>query len=80
MIKQTKEKTELNGNEEELAKEFIALICNLYNNDIMTKEELYECVRIGTMTDEEFADEIKELQNDLVEKMIDSLLEALGGE
>ena len=65
MIKQTKEKTELKGNKIELAKEFIALIDNLYSNEIMTKEDLYECVRLGTMTDEEF---------------MESLLEALGEE
>ena len=74
MIKCKEGKIKVNGSKAEILAELTTLINALVvDRELITKEDIEECVRIGTM-------EKDDLKHELVDKLFSRLFEALGGD
>lgn len=74
MIKCKEGKIKVNGSKAEILAELTTLINALVvDKELITKEEIEECVRLGTM-------EKDDLKHELVDKFFSRLYEALGGD
>ena len=72
MIKCKEGKIKIRGTKEEVLAEITALINALVvNKEFITKDEIKECVRLGTM-------EQDALKNELMDKFFKKLLDAFG--
>ena len=74
MIKCKEGKIKIRGTKEEVLAEITTLINALVvDKEFITKDEIEECVRLGTM-------EKDDLKHELVDKFFSRLFEALGGD
>lgn len=74
MIKCKEGKIKVNGSKAEILAELTTLINALVvDKELITKEEIEECVRLGTM-------EKDDLKHEFVDKFFSRLFEALGGD
>jgi hypothetical protein len=80
MIKQNKEKTEVTGSKTDIMSEFTTLANSLYTNNVLTKDELMNCIRIATLSKEELEKEARAALENEIKKIFESLLfELVGG-
>lgn len=74
MIKYKEGKIKVNGSKAEILAELTTLINALVvDRELITKEDIEECVRLGVMGKDD-------LKHELVDKFLSRLFEALGGD
>ena len=74
MIKCKEGKIKVNGSKAEILAELTTLINALVvDRELITKEDIEECVRLGTMGKDD-------LKHEFVDKFLSRLFEALGGD
>ena len=59
MIKQENAKSEIRGTKLNVMSELTSLINTIYQDDVLTKDEISECVRVAMLDKEDLENEVK---------------------